>query len=168
LHIARFLSAGLARQDRGERRLAPAEAVECRDDIVEGFEAEHAFGAGAEFAGSLWAAEEKHAQDSDLAAVEIENFLQTMFVLSDAAVGAAGRTGETFFLQRGKCVTHGVFLEGHYRVAIVFLVARVYQSVERERIVVGRGDVFFDERAENANFDVCEGIHQVDCTAAAS
>ena len=130
MHIARLLGPGLARQDRGERRLALAEAVERRDDVVESFEAVHAFGAGAQFAGSLRAAEEKHAQDSDLASVEIENFLQTMFILSDAAVGAAGRTGETFFLQRSQRVTHRVVLESHYRVAIVFLVARVYQSVE--------------------------------------
>ena len=130
MQVARFLSAGLARQDGGEWRLALAEAIERRDDIVQGFEAVHAFGAGAQFAGGLRAAEEKHAQDSDLAAVEIENFLQTMFVLSDAAVSAAGRTGETFFLQRSQRVTHRVFLESHDGVAIVFLVARVYQSVE--------------------------------------
>ena len=57
LYVAGFFGAGLAREDGGEWRLALAEAVEGGDDIVEGFEAVHALGTAAEFAGSLRAAE---------------------------------------------------------------------------------------------------------------
>ena len=57
MHVARFFSAGLAREHGNERRLALAEAVERRDNVVESLEAIHAFGAAAEFAGSLRAAE---------------------------------------------------------------------------------------------------------------
>ena len=131
LHVARFFCARLARKYGSERRLTLAEAVEGGDDIVEGFEAVHAFGAAAEFAGSLRAAEEKHAEDGDFAAIEVENFLQAMLVLGDPAIGAAGGTGETFFLQRGKCVTDGIFIESHHGVTVVFLVPGVDQGVER-------------------------------------
>src|ERR1017187_8713161 len=47
LHVARFFCARLARKYGSERRLTLAEAVEGGDDIVEGFEAVHAFGAAA-------------------------------------------------------------------------------------------------------------------------
>ena len=57
----------------------------------------HALGAAAEFAGSLRAAQQEDAEDGGLAASEVEGFLQPMLVLGDAAVGAAGRAGETFF-----------------------------------------------------------------------
>jgi hypothetical protein len=166
LHVARFFCAGLAREYGGERRLALAEAVERGDDVVEGFEAVHAFGTAAEFAGSLRAAEEKHAENGDLAAIEVENFLEAVLVFGDAAVGTAGWTGETFFLKRGERVTDGIFIEGRHGIAIIFLIAGVDQSVQREGIVIGRGNVFFDERAENADFDVSERIHEVDCNAA--
>ncbi len=165
MHVAGFFGAGLAREYGGERGLALAEAVEGGDDVVEGFEAVHAFGAAAEFAGSLRTAEKQHAEDGDLAAVEVENFLQAMFVFSDAAIGAAGGARETFFLQGGECIADGISVERHYGVAIIFLIAGIHEGVEGQRIVIGRGDVFFDERAENANFDIGEGVHEVDCTA---
>ena len=167
LHVARFFGSGLARENGDQRGLALAEAVEGGDYVVESFEAVHAFGTAAEFAGSLRAAEEKHAEDGDLAAVEVENFLQAVLVFGNAAIGATGGAGETFFLQRGECVADGIFIESHHRVAIIFLIAGIHQRVQRQRIVIGSGDVFFDERAENANFDIGEGIHEVDCTAAA-
>ncbi len=75
LHVAGFFGARLAGEDGGEWRLAQAEAVEGRDDVVEGFEAVHAFGTAAEFAGSLRSAEKKDAEDGDLAAIEVEDFL---------------------------------------------------------------------------------------------
>ena len=58
----------------------------------------HAFGAAAEFAGSLGSAEKEDADDGDFAAVEVEDFLQAVFKLGDAAVGAAGWAGEALFL----------------------------------------------------------------------
>src|ERR1700686_3206039 len=51
--VAGFFSAGLAREDPGQGRLALGEAVERGDDVVESFETVHAVGAAAEFAGSL-------------------------------------------------------------------------------------------------------------------
>ena len=92
----------------------------------------------------------------------------------DAAVGAASWAGEAFFLQRAEGLAHGLVVEVHHWMAIVFLIAGVDQGVERKRIVVGRGDVFFDQGAENAGFDfgqngghgyVCLGMSRVDCSA---
>ena len=56
-----------------------AEAIEGGDDVVESFEVVHALGAAAEFAGSLRSAKEKHADDGDFAAIEVEDFLQAVF-----------------------------------------------------------------------------------------
>ena len=91
----------------GQRRLALGQAIERGDYVVEGFEVVHAVGAAAEFAGSLRAAEEEHADYGDFAAVEVEDFLQAVFELGDAAVGAAGGPGEAFFLERGEGVANG-------------------------------------------------------------
>ena len=113
------------------------QAVERGDDVVERLEVVHAVGAAAEFAGGLGAAEQEHADHGDLATVEVEDFLESVFVFRDAAVGAAGRAGQSLFLQRGEGVTNRGLVEGHDRVAIVFLVAGVDQGVERERVVAG-------------------------------
>ena len=48
------------------------------------------------------------------------------------------------------------FVQSHHWVAIIFLIAGVDQGVERERVVVGCGDVFFDQGAEDAGFDIGE------------
>ncbi len=160
LQVARFFGAGLAREYGDQRRVSLAEAVESGDYVVEGFEAIHAFGAAAELSRSLSTAEEKHAEDGDLAAIEVENFLQAVFVFGYTAIGAAGGTSETFFLQRGERVTDGIFIEDHHGVTIVFLIAGIDQGVQREGIVIGSGNVFFDQRSENAHFDVSEEIHE--------
>ena len=130
MHVTRFFGAGLARENGGERRLALAQSVESGDDIVESFEAIHALGAAAEFAGSLRAAKKKHAEDGSFATIEVEDFLEAVFVFRDAAVGSAGRTGKTFLLQRGEGLTDGIFVERRDGVAVIFLIASVYQSVQ--------------------------------------
>jgi len=47
----------------------------------------------------------------------------------------------------------GVFIEIHHWIAIRFLVGGVQDSVQRKRVILGRGDFFFDERAQDAGFD---------------
>src|SRR5208282_3961299 len=101
----------------------------------------------------LRAAEKKHADDGDFAAIEVEDFLQAVFELSATAVGSAGGTRQALFLQAREGVANCGLVEGHDRVAIIFLVAGVDQCVEREGVVIGRGDVFFDKGAEDSGFD---------------
>src|SRR5580765_8312436 len=100
MHVTVFLCAWLASENAHQWRLALRQAIERRDYVFESVEVIHAVGASAEFAGSLRAAEEQHADDGGFAAVEIEDFLQAVLVLGDAAVGAAGRAGHALFLQR--------------------------------------------------------------------
>ena len=156
MRVAGFFGAGLPREDCREGRVAVCKAIESGDYVVEGFEVVHAVGAAAEFAGSLRSAEQQDTDDGDFAAIEIEDFLQAVFEFCDAAVGAAGGTGHAFFLQASESVADCGFVEGHHRVAVVFLIAGVDQGVERERVVVGRGDVFFDQGAEDAGFEFGE------------
>jgi hypothetical protein len=85
----------------------------------------HAVGAAAEFAGSLRAAEEQDAEDGDFAAVEVEDFLEAMFVFGDAAIGSTGGTGEAFFLERVQGFADGLLVEVGDRFTIVFLIAGI-------------------------------------------
>ena len=121
-----------------------SKTIERGDDVVEGLEVVHAVGAAAEFSGSLGSAKEKDAEDGNLATIEVEDFLEAVLVLGDAAIGAAGRASETLLLQRGERIRNRIFVEEHYGLAIIFLIASVDQRVQGERVVVGRGDVFFD------------------------
>ena len=47
-------------------------------------------------------------------------------------------------------LAHVVLVQIHHRLAVRALIACVDQRIQRERIVVGRGDFFFDKRAQNA------------------
>ena len=91
--IAGLLCARLAREDFDEGRLAVHEQVEGGVNCGEIVELIEAIGAGAEFAGSLRAAEKEHAEQGDFVTVEIEDFREAVFKLGDAAVGG-GRACE--------------------------------------------------------------------------
>src|SRR4029077_20112863 len=97
MHVPGLFCAGLAGQNRDERWVALSEAIERGDHVVEGFEVIHAIRAAAEFAGSLWSAEQEGAYDCDFAAIEVENLLQAMIILGAAAVRATGRNREALF-----------------------------------------------------------------------
>ena len=60
--------------------------------------------------------------------------------------------GHALFRRPAESLTNGFFVESHHRVAIVFLIAGVDQGVEGERVIVGRRDVLFDERARGLAF----------------
>ena len=153
VRVAGFFGSRLARKNSRQRWLALGQAVERGDHIFESFKMVHAIGAAAEFSGRLRAAKQQDADDGDLAAVEIEDLLQAVLELRHAAVGAAGGSGEALFLQGRESVANCRFVERHHRLAIVLLIAGIDQRVQRERVVVRRGDVFFDQRAEDAGFD---------------
>ncbi len=115
----------------------------------------HAFGAAAEFAGRLRAAEKEFADDGGFGAREIENFGEAMFVFGDAAV-AAGGAGEHLIAERAESGADRIFVECHERIAIRFLVAGVDERVERKRIVFRSSDFLFDESAEDSGFNFGE------------
>ena len=120
-------------------------------EIVEGVEA---VGAAAEFARGLGAAEHEEAENCGLVAAEVEDGADAVLVLGNASVADGSDEGEIFKGVEG--LADLVFGEVQDGVAAGALVACVDQGVERERVVFGRGDLFFDERAEDAELDGVE------------
>src|SRR5438876_5931008 len=104
-----------------------------------------AFGAGAQLAGSLRSTQQQDAENSGLMTIEIEGFLEPVLVLGDAAVRGTHRADQGLSVERMQSLADGSFVEIHHRIAIRFLVAGIDESIERERVVFGSGDLFFDE-----------------------
>src|SRR5579871_1789753 len=116
----------------------------------------HALGAAAEFSRRLRTAQQEHAEQRGLGAPEVENFLQAMLILGDAAVGAAGRARQAFIVQILERLANFRLAQLQDGIAIVLLSAGVHQRVQRKRVVVGRGDVFLDQGTQHARFDFVE------------
>jgi hypothetical protein len=159
MHVARFFGAGLARDDLDQRGIAFDQEIEGGVYGVEVVELVEALGAGAEFAGRLRAAEEKDTEQGDFVAMEIEDFVQAMLEFGDASIGGGG-AGQAVLVEGVNGTADGVFVEGHDRIAIGFLIAGVEEGVEGEGIVFGRSDFLFDEGAQDAGFDFIQNdIH---------
>src|SRR5882672_6287378 len=98
--VACFFGAGLPGENLDERRFALHQMLQAGLYGAEIVERMHAFGAGAEFAGRLRAAQEQDAENGDFVAIEVEGFLQAVFVLGDAAVRGADGADEGLLAQR--------------------------------------------------------------------
>jgi hypothetical protein len=156
--VAGFARARLAREDGGQRTgglmvgfvggRASGQALEGGLDGGEVVEGVEAVGAAAEFTGGLWAAEHEEAKDGGLVAAKIEDGADPMLVLGDAGIADGGDESEV--LKRMERLANLFFGEVENGVAAGALVARVKQSVEGKRVVLWRGDLFFDERAEDS------------------
>jgi hypothetical protein len=162
MDVAGLAGTGLAGENNSERAGfvvgwvgsgASREALERGLDsgqVVEGVET---VGATAKFAGGLGAAEHEEAEDSGLVAAQVEDGADTVLVLGDAhgwfseAVADRGDEGEVF--ERVEGLTNLLLGEIEHGIAAGALIARVNQRVQRERIVFGRSDLFFDEGAED-------------------
>jgi hypothetical protein len=127
---------------------AGAQALEGGLDGAEVVEGVETVGAAAEFAGGLGAAEHEEAEDGGLVAAKVEDGADPMLVLGNAGVADGRDEGEVF--EGMESLTNLLFGEIEDGVAAGALVACVKQSVEGEGVVLWRGDLFFDERAENA------------------
>ena len=150
--VVRGPVAGFASCFGGGRAIGKAlESRLDRGEVVEGVEA---VGAAAEFAGSLGAAEHQETEDGGFVAAEIEDGADAVLVFGDAGVSDRGDEGEVLKCVKG--LAYLVFGEIEDGVAAGALVAGVDECVEREGIVFGRGDLFFDEGAENAELDGVE------------
>jgi hypothetical protein len=60
------------------------------------------------------------------------------------------------FFEGANGAANVVIAEIRHRFAIRFLVAGVDEGVQREGIIVGSRNAFFDQRAENTSFDIAE------------
>lgn len=164
MSIAGFAGAGLARQKDGEgagglvcgwlpglrggTRGQTLQGGDYGTKIVKGIEA---VGSAAEFAWGLRAAQKEETEDCGLIAAEIEDGADAVLVFGYAAVADGGDQGLIFKGMEGLA---NLFLgEIEDGVAAGALIAGVDQGVERERIVLRRGDLFLDKRAQNAKLD---------------
>src|SRR4030095_3297954 len=152
VHVSGLFGAGLTREHSHQRRLAFDQLLQGGMYIVEALEIMQTLAASAQLTWRLRPAQQEHAEQSGFSACEVEHLLQSMLILGYAAVGAARRSSPSFFLQTGERIPHGIFLQRHDRLAIVLLVASVYERIQRQRIVVGSRDVLLDERAKNSRF----------------
>ena len=161
--VAGFAGPGLTRQDRGEgagfaggfvagwASREPFEGGLDGAEIVEGVEA---VGAAAEFARGLRAAEQEEAQNCGLVATEVEDGTDSVLVLGDPCVANRSDEGEIFKGVEG--LPDLLFGEIEDRVAAGALVACVDQGIQRERVIFGRGDLFFNQGAKDAELDRVE------------
>jgi hypothetical protein len=163
--VAGLARAGLAGEDGGEWAgwgfasyfgggRAIGKALESRLDRCQVVEGVEAVGAATELAGSLGAAEHQETEDGGFVSAEIEDGADAVLVFGDAGVSDRGDEGE--ILEGVQGLTYLVFGEIEDWVAAGALVAGVDERVEREGIVFGRCDLFFDEGAENAELDGVE------------
>lgn len=170
---ASFARAGLAGKKKDEwairrggldGRGAGGETIESggnRGEVVEG---EEAIGARAEFAGGLRATENEKAKKGGLVAAEIEDSAGVVLVFGYARACAGEATaswgGEAAILEGMEGLAENLFGEIEDGIARGPLVGGGLQGVERERVDVGRGDLFFNQDAEHAEFAGGE-LHEV-------
>jgi hypothetical protein len=155
---AGFTRAGLAREDGGKGTGgliagfigdgAGGQSLQSGLDSGEVVEGVETVGAAAEFAGSLRTAEHEEAKHGGLVATEIEDRADPMLVLGDASVADWSNESEVF--KGMERLANLFFAKVEDGVAAGALVACAKQSIEREGVVLWRGDLFFDERAEDA------------------
>ena len=107
-----------------------------------------ALGAAAKFAGGLGAAEHEEAEDGGLISPEIENCPDPVLVFGDASISDRGNKGK--ILKRVEGLTNFFFGQIEHRVAARALIACIQERVEGKRIVLGSGDLFFDEGAKDS------------------
>src|SRR5579871_6183981 len=84
--------------------------------------------------------------------MEVEDVGEAMLELGNAAVGGGGPS-QALLGQRVEGTADGFLVEVHCRLAVGFLVGGVLKRVQRQGVVVGRGDFFFDEATEDTGFD---------------
>jgi len=105
----------------------------------------------------LRAAQEEFADDAEFLGREFQGAVfgvaETVLVLGDAAAEAAVLADQVALDEQVDRLLHGRVIELQHRVAIALLVAGVHQRVERERILLGRGDFLFDQAGDDAGFE---------------
>ncbi|SRR5713226_3136539 len=99
MRVAGLFGARLTRKNFDERGLALHQVLQTGLHSAQVVEGMHAFGASAQLAGRLRATQQQDAENGDLVTIEIEGFLETVFVLGHAAVRSADGADQGFSLQ---------------------------------------------------------------------
>src|ERR1700733_4398830 len=109
--VTGLFGAGLASQDGDERRVALGELFKAGEDVADFFKAMQAFGAIAELAGGLRAAQEQDADQSGFRAGKVEGFAQPVLVFGDAAIGGARSAGEALVFKAAQGKANFLFIK---------------------------------------------------------
>src|SRR5258708_5735558 len=74
-----------------------------------------------------------------------------MLEFSDSAI--ADRAYQALRFQIVQRTAHFVFFQLQHRIAIGLLIGGIHQRVQRERVILRSGDLFFNQRTEDPRFD---------------
>jgi len=89
----------------------------------------------------------------------MHHFGDDVFVFRDAAGAAVKHVSKILLAQTVKRVVYFVFGVGRNGIAIILLIARGDERVQRQGIILRRGDLFLDQRSEHADFNVSQKRH---------
>ena len=134
-------------------------------DVVETLELRHAVRPKPEFAHGLGPAKEEHGQERTLPAVEGQCLVDHVPVAHGGpAMGGEDETDETLLLQLVEDRDHGVLVVVGHGLPVGCLVAGGDEGVQGERVLLGSGELLFQERADHA-CRVWVQLHPVELTA---
>ena len=134
-------------------------------DVVEAIELRHAVRAEPELAHGLGPAKEEHGQERTLPAVERQCLVDHVPIAHGGpAMGGEDETNETLLLQLVEDRQHGVLVVVGHRLPVGCLVAGGDEGVQGEGVLLGSGELLFQERADHA-CRFCIQIHPPELTA---
>jgi len=126
--------------------------------VVEGIEGEDAFGAGAELAESLAAAEEEDGEEGGAGVVEIGiDAVEGVLEFGDPGAGHGNEEGEAVGAEAGDGFLDQGFIVVDDGIAVCFLAAGRDEGIHGERVLLGGGGGFLEKAAEDADFLGSEG-----------
>ena len=100
----------------------------------------------------MWTSEHQNAERSGLGRRQTEGVGQFLPVFDHPARGAFKDKNQFLVSQPLQCPEHSRFAIFNDRLAIGRLIAGVDQGIQRERVVVRRGDCLLHQRTEDADF----------------
>jgi hypothetical protein len=153
MHVAGILLARLSWQLHHQRfGIARTEPVQRFINLFEAGEFVKTRAARAYLADGLCTAQHQHAHDGEFSGVELQNLWRDVLEFRHAARAAVKDIREVLLAQTVERAFNFRFGERHHRIPIVLLITGRSQRVERQRIIFGRRDLFFDQRTEDADF----------------
>ena len=112
--------------------------------------------ARAQFTGGLGAAQHQHAQHGGLPTAQVDDLRQAVRMLGHPHIVAAQARRQSLGTQSGQRRLYRILVVRDHRLAVGFLVASVHQRVQRERVILGRRDLFFHEGAQHPRLNVVQ------------
>ena len=154
LRVALFFLAGLAIHFGHQRPChAVDQAVKRVLDFGQIIKATHALGAGLELIEGLWPPQHHHGQYGHLVDADTDCFVENMFVFVDSTPRSRpDDAGQMLLAQRPQRHFDNTVVVTHDGFAILQLVTRQNQRIQRHGIRVGHRQLLFDEAAQHPRF----------------